>query len=743
MLISRKISDYLVFETEPVLKALEKVNLNQSRVVFIVGENGLLLGSLSDGDFRRWVTANPAFNLNEETISICNKNVRSCPIDSPRSEIDGRFGAGIDIVPLVDSLGRLVSVALRDRSGISINGVDISETSPAFIIAEIGNNHNGSMARALELVDLAIGAGADCVKFQMRCLDELYAEKQSVDLGAEYTLDLLRRFQLSNSQLFEVFDYVKAKGKTPLCTPWDLPSLRLLEEYGMPAYKVASADFTNYDLLEALVATGKPLICSTGMSTEVEVLSGVRFLQERGASFVLLHCNSTYPAPLKDINLDYIEHLRKISDGIVGYSGHERGIAVCLAAVTLGAKIIEKHFTTDRALEGNDHKVSLLPSEFAQMVEMIREIETAKGKSEKRKLTQGELLNRETLAKSLVARIDIKEGETITREMLDVRSPGQGLQPMYVNKLLGKPCLRPMRAGDFFFASDLEMQYFKPRKYKFKRSFGIPVRYHDFEQLYTLSNFDFVEFHLSYKDMEIPVEKVFKESYEIGFSVHSPELFSGDHVMNLASEDLDYRNRSVFELNRVCDITRTLKSRFPSTEVPLVIINAGGFSEFGFLDQRAKPAMYERVADSLREVNSEGVEIIIQTMPPYPWHFGGQRYHNIFVDPNEIQDFCQKVGVRICFDVSHSMMACNKYGWEFKEFTKKVAPLSAHLHVVDAFGVDGEGVQIGKGDVDFKSLSSMLLDCAPNIGFIPEIWQGHKNNGEGFWEALDFLEQYF
>ena len=130
-------------------------------------------------------------------------------------------------------------------------------------------------------------------------------------------------------------------------------------------------------------------------------------------------------------------------------------------------------------------------------------------------------------------------------------------------------------------------------------------------------------------------------------------------------------------------------------------------------------------------------------MPPFPWHFGGQRFQNLFMDPDETVKFCQKYGYRICFDISHSKLACNHHKWSFKKFVEVVAPYSALFHIVDAGGVDGEGLQVGEGNVDFVLLGEQLNELAPNIGFIPEIWQGHKNDGEGFWIALDRLEQWF
>ena len=143
-----------------------------------------------------------------------------------------------------------------------------------------------------------------------------------------------------------------------------------------------------------------------------------------------------------------------------------------------------------------------------------------------------------------------------------------------------------------------------------------------------------------------------------------------------------------------------------------------------------------------KNIDLDGIQLAIQTMPPYPWHFGGQSFHNLFVDPKEISDFCRNnEDIKICLDISHSMMACNYYGWELDEFLEEVLPYTVHMHIVDALGVDGEGVEIGEGDVNFKQLANMLREHAKGVQFIPEVWQGHKNNGEGFWKALGFLEE--
>jgi N-acetylneuraminate synthase len=510
----------------------------------------------------------------------------------------------------------------------------------------------------------------------------------------------------------------------------------------MPAYKVASADLTNHDLLERLGKTGKPLICSTGMSTEHEIREAIQILRHLGSAYLLLHCNSTYPAPFKDINLRYLAQLQKIGDCLVGYSGHERGGNVAIAAVALGAKVVEKHITLDREMKGNDHKVSLLPDEFCAMVEGIRQVERALGCSEERQLTQGEMINRVSLAKSLVSTCDLNPGDIIQMDTVEVKSPGQGLQPNRKKKLIGARINRKMLKGDFFYPSDLATKVINARKYKFDRPWGIPVRFHDYKELLNKSNPTLLEFHLSYKDMGIEINKCFDRVYDIDFIVHSPELFSGEHILDLCSSDTAYRNKSIRELQKVVDLTRSLKPYFKKAKRPLIITNIGGFSFNSLLPKSESISLYHILVESLKQLDTNGVEIIPQTMPPFPWHFGGQRFHNLFVNPWEIADWCQNNPYRICLDVSHSALACNQFHWSFMQFVEIVGPFTAHLHVADAAGEDGEGLQIGSGHIDFPALADNLKLKAPGASFIPEIWQGHENGGEGFWEALDKLEKY-
>ncbi len=614
-----------------------------------------------------------------------------------------------------------------------------------FIIAEVGNNHNGDFDRAKHMIDKAVEMGADCVKFQMRQIKEVYRskslEKSGEDLGTEYIIDLLNKFELSVEKQKALSDYCKTKGILYMCTPWDRTSVDILESFNVPAYKVASADLTNLPLLDKLSKTNKPLILSTGMSTTEEIRFTVDFLNKRNVKFVLLHCNSTYPAPLHDINLNWILKLKDIHP-LIGYSGHERGINVSLGAIALGAKVIERHFTLDRKMEGPDHAASLEFEEFKTLISGCREIEMALGNSEilSRKFSQGEMINRENLGKSLVAARPMKKGTILKENDIKVLSPGQGLSPQYYESLIGLELNRDIELEDYFFNSDLTKTKQIVKEYNFKHPWGVPVRYHDYKKYLELIKPDMFEFHLSYSDMELDIDKYLTGVYDCGFVVHAPELFKESHLMDLATPDEKYRKISMIETQKVIDITRKLKKYFPKEKKPQIVANIGGFSMDAPFPEEIKISYYNQFFESLKQLDTEGVEIIPQTMAPFPWHFGGQRYQNIFVHIDEIVKYCKEYGIRMCFDVSHTMLTCNHFKQDFYEFATKIAPYTAHIHMGDAAGVNGEGLQIGDGEIDFIRLGKILNDGCPNASFIPEIWQGHKNNGEGFWVALEKLE---
>ncbi len=613
-----------------------------------------------------------------------------------------------------------------------------------YVIAEVGNNHNGSLELARQLVDAAIEAGADCVKFQLRNRDALYRRKadgsRAEDLGVEYIQDLLDKVELSLDEHREVRAYCAKKGITYLCTPWDEPSVDALASFDVAALKIASADLCNPYLIAKAASLGKPLILSTGMSFEHEIVRAIEQLKALGTSFALLHCNSAYPAPEADIQLGYLRRLKELH-GLIGYSGHERGIAITLGAVALGAKLVERHITLDRGMEGPDHLASLEPGEFRQLVDGIRQLEQAlPWTGPGRHASQGELLNRENLGKSVIATRDIPRGAVLEQDMLRIASPGQGLPPYRLPELLGKPAQRDIVQGDFLFESDLEEQQAEQKlAFDLPIRWGVPVRYHDFLDYRRRIEPDLFEFHLSYRDLGLKPQPFLAEVACSRLVVHAPELFENSELLDLASDDLAYRQRSIDNLQRVVDATLEIGEFFPNADARLIVANIGGFSADEPRPLAMRPELYERFHEACRQVDFSGTELIPQNMAPFPWHFGGQRHQNIFMMPEELAAQARDHGLRLCLDLSHLQMTCFHFGLDFQQALALLLPHSAHLHVADAKGINGEGVLMGTGDIDWPATWAQIRQH-PQVSFIPEVWQGHKDHGAGFWSALRYLQ---
>lgn len=332
----------------------------------------------------------------------------------------------------------------------------IGDGEPCFVIAEAGVNHNGDIRLALQLVDAAADAGADAVKFQtfkaMKLVTESApkAEYQVRNTGnTESQLEMLRRLELSPEAHLEILDRCRQRGIVFLSTPFDDDSADLLESLNVPAFKVSSGDLTNLPLLRYLAIKRRPLIVSTGMATLGEVEEAVRTLEEADSSFALLQCISNYPAPPSDVNLRAMATMRTAFGVPVGYSDHTAGTCVSVAAVALGASIIEKHFTLDRTLPGPDHVASLEPDELRRMVQEIREVESALGSG--RKVPAAcELKTAEVARKSLVAARDIPPGTELTEDMIAIKRPGTGLPPSMRRHLLNRRTKCAIAAGSLF-----------------------------------------------------------------------------------------------------------------------------------------------------------------------------------------------------------------------------------------------------------------------------------------------------
>lgn len=324
-----------------------------------------------------------------------------------------------------------------------------------FIIAEAGVNHNGNIDLAKSLIDKASEAGANAVKFQSFKAEKLVtkdakkAEYQETTTGkTENQFQMIKKLELDYDKHNELINYCKSKNIMFLSSPFDLESIDLLNNLGIEIFKIPSGEITNLPYLKKVGSLKKKVILSTGMSTLGDIENALEILRNAGTKDItILHCNTEYPTPMKDVNL---KAMQTIKDGFkveVGYSDHTLGKEVPVAAVALGATIIEKHFTLDKNMEGPDHRASLEPEELKDMVKAIRNIEEALGDGIKR-LTKSEEKNIKIVRKSIVAGKDIKKDEIFTEENLQVKRPGEGISPMRWDEVIGKRAKRDFKKDE-------------------------------------------------------------------------------------------------------------------------------------------------------------------------------------------------------------------------------------------------------------------------------------------------------
>ena len=327
------------------------------------------------------------------------------------------------------------------------------------IIAEAGVNHNGDVGKAKELIDKAKEAGVDYVKFQTFKAEKGVSKKalkanyqiENTQNSSESQLEMVKKLELSFDQFVELEKYCQQKGVQFLSTGFDSESLVFLAQLGVTIAKIPSGEITNLPYLRQVASLFPEVILSTGMATIDEIKDAVKVLTDNGISkdkITILHCNTEYPTPMEDVNLKAMLHIQRELGIPVGYSDHTLGIEVPIAAVALGATVIEKHFTLDKTLPGPDHKASLEPNELKAMVSAIRNIEKAIGGSGLKEVSKSEEKNKPIARKSIVASTDIKKGDIFTPENLTVKRPGTGISPMQWDEVIGKEAKRDFQEDD-------------------------------------------------------------------------------------------------------------------------------------------------------------------------------------------------------------------------------------------------------------------------------------------------------
>jgi N-acetylneuraminate synthase len=612
-------------------------------------------------------------------------------------------------------------------------------------IAEIGINHNGDLNEAKRLIDTAISIKADFIKFQMRDFNSLYPNaildnSSLAESGTQYIIDELKRTHLTFEQIEHLKKYTEEKTIKSkfLLSAFDISSLEKASQLGLDTIKIGSPDFDNIFLIDKAAELFDHLILSTGMNNHQTILKINNILKNKHCRYSFLLCNSTYPSSIENTNINYLETLKSL-DGpySIGYSGHSSDISASLAAVSRGAEIIEKHLTHDTNDIGQDHSSSIEHHQFKELIRISNEMRLSFGEN-KKVVSQGEIMNKLTLGKSLVFSRAMKKGELVEIADLVAKSPAKGISPLRRDEFLGRELIYSVEKDEYLsenhFVEKLKPVFSIPKKW------GLVGRLFDFDE-FLCTKPDLIEIHLTWRDLVN--YHLFKKKFEHHFHqdlvVHAPEYYY-DELVDFAGNNCDIADASVAMLQQVVDFTKEIQTKFKGVDqnkgARIVVHPGGHFKNFTLGN---KNEQYRLLLKNLSRVNTEGVRILIENMPPNPWYFGGRWHNTIFMDSNEIALFAKKIDWGICYDLSHALLYCNHSNQTITKFSNNLFGHIEYLHIADGLGVNQEGLQLGEGNLDLNHVIELIHQL--DVGFIPEIWNGHLNSGEGFFKALNVIEE--
>jgi sialic acid synthase SpsE/sugar phosphate isomerase/epimerase len=617
-----------------------------------------------------------------------------------------------------------------------------------YVIAEIGKNSDGDLGRARELIRAVAAAGADAVRFSHFTLDQtVHPDALSPDAERAWSLKLELPFRSERLLVIEEYaELLALAGELRLDfigTPWDIPSLEVFTAAGVRHFKVNSLNAYNIPLVAAVLHQAEKVYLATGGLGEQQVAELVSRLRLSEYDAVLLHAVTAYPAPESVVNLNAIGVLRKYHDR-VGYSSNDTLTTVPLAAIAAGAGVLDKHVHLVDGI-GPAHRASLSAAGLADLVVQAREFEAALGRPLKYE-SRGEMANRDVLAKGLVLARDLPAGTAVGPDDLTLRLPPKGLLADSWYGVLGRATARDLRAGAYLFSSDLAVPAGEdpddlgpPGVVPGQR--GVVVRLKDIDEMTAGRTFDYVEVHYAARDLDKPDDC---PDYDLDLVVHVPEYADGI-LLDLVSYDEALRRFSIEIINRVMDKARSLRSHFHRCPGDVrFVIHPGALTHPVALADPSR--QYELFADSMSRLDTGGIDVLVENMTPYAWFLAGdwspkQGISNSFLDPSAIAAFVAEHGYGMCLDLCHAQLYCNAVGLPLTSYMDKVRPVVRHIHFSDAVGIDGEGIRVGTGDVDWQAVAARFADH--RWGWTPEIWNGHHDHGAKFCEAhRDLAEQF-
>jgi sialic acid synthase SpsE len=591
------------------------------------------------------------------------------------------------------------------------------------VIAEIGINHDGDELIAKKLIHDAFSAGCQAVKFQYRNLSRVYSSNHK-EIGDEIISAELIKSELGIDQIMILANYAKNLGLMvgiSCFTEFDLEEIVLRLDL-FDFFKVPSVELLNYNLIDAMLATKKHTYISLGAHDEDEIEESLTRIISN-SNWTPMHCISNYPTSKHNSRLGYLLYLQNKWNRPVGYSSHDESWEMCIVALTLGARVIERHITHSREAQGLDHSASSTVDSFSKLCEIAQSIDTSLLGNGPRISNQGEKLNRQNLGRSFFANRDLEVGSELKSKNFDYRSPQTGLNYQEFGMVLGQKLILPIKKGSVLSSAYVSDEIIRIDDNTIaaanKLKLSLPVRLHDYEVISREIPIDNFEFHLSFEEISGEIDiGGFNRNHT--FSIHVPDYLDSKRLFDPFSLQTEIRRQSRAMLSKVFQFAQEL-SIFTEKSVTIV-------SSFTGLEVD-KASFYQELSYLIEEHKNSLVTLTAQWLPPFAWYFGGSiplRHLNSMEDLPYIESFA----IPLTMDTSHLFLCRNFSNNDLLEIWARTSPFVRHIHLSDATGIDGEGLQLGHGDSENQTFFPLAIQSTPVK--VLEIWQGHLNNYAGF-----------
>lgn len=607
----------------------------------------------------------------------------------------------------------------------------LSNSECILTIAEIGINHDGNLSTAKQLIGDAAWAGANAIKFQYRNLKNIY-DGELLEIGDEIISSEINRNFIQPSDIIELARVAVASnllvGISFFCAEdvKDFSSDLHIFDF----FKVPSVEMMNLDLIEKLIQNNLPILISTGAHTESQILQVLEIF--KGKDIIPMHCVSNYPTMEFNSNLGYIAHLKKTWGGLVGFSSHDSDWKTAILAISLGARVIERHLTLSKSAVGLDHSTSSTKEEFRELIDFVVKIPELMRGDGPRYPNQGELINLQNLGRSFYAKKFLAPGDLLKKSDFNYRAPRIGISWDKLSDHIEKPIRKSLKPGEVLTISHLcdeDKLLPQARHIADDLEIALPVRIHDFSQIHDKFNLNHYELHLSFQELNRLTDFKFIPKIK-GLSVHLPDYVNSTNLIDPFSANLEVQMMSQEMLSKIISIVQR-EQELRRIKIPIV----GSFSVGGSKDDFY--SNHFRLQDEFRK---NGVELLFQWLPPFAWYFGGATRLHSFNDTQAVS-LLKRQMKNICLDISHFKLGVGLWGLELDSLFDELLTLATHFHISDAAGLDGEGLAFGEGEGDVRKYLDKVV---PQSGVkVIEVWQGHLNNFAGFTKALNYISSTY